>query len=414
MDDLHQFTLPGGIRVAHIRSNNPVAHCGLYIRCGSRDEQAHEQGLAHFVEHMLFKGTQHRKPYHILSRLDSVGGEINAFTAKEDTCIYASFLRPYFPRAVDLIFDIAFHSTFPEREMRVERDVVLEEIASYKDNPAEQIFDDFEEMIFAGHPIGRNSLGTPESVQRFTRKDILAFIHRGYRPEDMVFVSVGDVSVKRLERMLLKALPEWGENGMPNHRQPMTKYVPSTLALEDHSHQTHLILGSRAYNVHHPLSMAFSLVNNVLGGPGLNSRLNLNIREKHGFAYHLESYYNAYSDGGLFGVYVGTDRKHIAQSVRLIERELKLLRDKKMGDLQLHRAKKQWLGQQYLQQDNHLNKMLNLGKALLMNIPLESWSDLEKRLDAIDASTVLEVANEVFDPQLLSRIMYLERNEEVV
>lgn len=412
MDDLHQFSLPGGIRVAHIRNNNPVAHCGLYIRCGSRDEREHEQGLAHFVEHMLFKGTRHRKPYHILSRLDSVGGEINAFTAKEDTCIYASFLRSYFPRAVDLIFDIAFHSTFPEREMRVERDVVLEEIASYKDNPAEQIFDDFEEMIFAGHAIGRNSLGTPSSVQRFSRNDILAFIKRGYRPDEMVFVSVGDISAKRLERLLLKALPDMPENSERNQRQPMTEYHPSTLALEDHSHQTHLILGSRAYGIHHPKSTAFSLVNNVLGGPGLNSRLNLNIREKHGFAYHLESYYNAYSDGGLFGAYVGTDRKHIAQSVRLIERELKQLREKKMGALQLHRAKKQWLGQQYLQQDNHLNKMLNLGKALLMDMPLESWSDLEKRLDAIDANTILDVANEVFEPDALSRIVYLERTDE--
>lgn len=408
MEEIHQFTLPGGVRVAHVYTDNPVAHCGLYIRCGSRDELLHEQGLAHFVEHMLFKGTKHRKPYHILSRLDSVGGEINAFTAKEETCIYASFLRTYYPRAVELIIDIAFNSTFPERELRKEREVVLEEIASYKDNPAEQIFDDFEEMIFAGHPIGRNSLGTPESVQGFSRNDVLSFVERGYRPEDMVFVSVGNISQKRLESLLLKVVPDVPHTGKSNERKPVANYKPTTLALDEHSHQTHLILGNRAYNIHHPKSIAFSLVNNLLGGPGLNNRLNLNIREKHGFAYHLESYYNAYSDSGLFGIYIGTDRKHVNHSIRLIEKELRLLREKKLGSLQLHRAKKQWIGQQHLQQDSHLNKMLNLGKALLMNIPLESWSDVEKRIEAIDSETVLDVANEVFIPDALSRLMYLE------
>lgn len=411
MNELAEFTLPGGIRVAHLRTQTPIAHCGLHILCGSRDEHEEEQGLAHFVEHMLFKGTIRRKPYHILSRLDSVGGEINAYTSKEDTCIYASFLQLYYPRAIELIFDIAFNSTFPEREMKKECDVILEEIASYKDNPAEQIFDDFEEMIFAGHPIGRNSLGTPESVLGFERGNLTQFVQREYRPEQMVFVSVGNISARRLEKTLRKVLPVFTNQPSTPPRTSVDAYKPSTVAYDDHSHQTHIIIGNRAYDAHHNYSIAFSLLNNLLGGPGLNNRLNLNIREKHGFAYHLESYYNAYSDCGLFGIYIGTDRKHIDQSIRLIERELKILRDKKLGTLQLHRAKKQWIGQQHLQQDSHLNKMLNMGRAMLLNLPRENWSEMESRLQAVTAETILEVANEVFDPKSLSRLMYLEKED---
>jgi predicted Zn-dependent peptidase len=409
MSNIIRFTLQNGIEVVHLPADSPIAHCGLFINAGSRDELPEEQGLAHFTEHMLFKGTKHRKPYHILSRLDSVGGEINAFTSKEETCVYASFLTTYYQRAVDLIFDIVFYSTYPEKEMKKERDVILEEIESYKDNPSEQIFDDFEDMVFAGHPIGRNILGTPKSVEGFTPEDIRRFVARNYRPEQMVFVSIGNIGEKKLRKYIEMSSPKEHRTTPPVTRTPLTGYKPGHIILNQDTHQTHIILGNRAYAANHDHNLSFLLLNNLLGGPGLNNRLNLNIREKHGFTYHVESFYNAYSDTGIFGVYIGTDSRHINQSLRLIERELKQLREKKLGVLQLHRAKKQLMGQMFLQQDSHLNLMLNLGKSMLLFGKLEPWKKLADRLESITAENLLEVANDVFEKGKLSKLVYKEK-----
>ncbi|MCC5917601.1 MAG: insulinase family protein [Cryomorphaceae bacterium] len=407
MGKIISFTLPNGIRVIHYPTESPIAHCGLFVKAGSRDELVGEQGLAHMVEHMLFKGTKHRKTFHILSRLDSVGGEINAFTTKEETCIYASFIDTYFARATDLIFDIAFNSIFPDHELNKEKDVVLEEIDAYKDNPAEQIFDDFEDMVFAGHPIGRNILGTPESVKSFSVAQIKAFISREYRPNQMVFCSVGKISEKKLRKILNTHLPEnQHKTTAGKNRKPVNLYCPNNVAIDQNTHQAHIILGNRAYSATDKKSMGFSLLNNVLGGPALNNRLNLNIREKHGFAYHVESFYNPYSDTGIFGVYMGTDQKHIEQTIKLVERELKVLREKKLGVLQLHRSKKQWIGQIFLQQDSNLNLMLNLGKSVLLHEKTDTWEELNRKLNAITSEDLLEIANEIFNPQLLSRLIY--------
>jgi predicted Zn-dependent peptidase len=403
------FTLPGGIRVFQIPSKNPIAHCALYIKSGARDEMENEHGVAHLVEHMLFKGTTRRKPYHILSRLDSVGGEINAFTSKEETCVYASFLNPYFKRAVELIFDIAFHSTFPEKELAREKAVVLEEIESYKDSPSEQIFDDFEDVIFAGHPLGRNILGTPESIAEFSRDDLFSFVQRTHLQENMILVIAGSFSENQIRRCVEPTLPEKRKQSAKVIRSAPENYKPGNIVLQQDTHQTHLITGNRAYSFKDEKNLCFSLLNNILGGPALNNRLNLNIREKYGFAYHVESYYNAYSDTGLFGIYLGTDYKHIDQSIRLIKKELHKLMHTKLGSLQLHRAKKQYVGQMLLQQDNKLNYLLALGKSLIYQTEPESFLEVEKKLYSINAEDIMEVANEIFEPANMSTLVYSEK-----
>ncbi|TVQ78545.1 MAG: insulinase family protein [Flavobacteriales bacterium] len=400
------FTMPNGIRVIHIPSKSLVAHCALYIKAGSRDELESEQGMAHFVEHMLFKGTKNRKPYHILSRLDSVGGEINAFTSKEETCIYASFLAPYYGRAINLIFDIAFCSTFPEKELEREKAVILEEIESYKDSPSEQIFDDFEDLIFAGHPIGRNILGTPKSLENFKREHIIDFTQRTYLPQEMVFISTGPIKESNFRKLVEKNVPTGNVELNNNKRKTPTSYSPGKLILQQQTHQTHMITGNRSYSMTDENNLGFSLLNNLLGGPGLNNRLNLNIREKYGFTYHVESFYNAYSDTGIFGVYLGTDYRHIDKSMRLIHKELGKLREQKLGSLQLHRAKKQYIGQMLLQQDNQLNHLLGLGKVMLYQEAPEKFKEIEKRLDALNASELMEMANNIFDIEQMSTIIY--------
>lgn len=403
------FTLPSGIRVYLLHSKSPVAHCALYLKAGARDESEKEHGIAHFVEHMLFKGTTKRKPYHILSLLDSVGGEINAFTSKEETCIYASFLHPYFKRASELIFDICFHSIFPEKELEREKAVILEEIESYKDSPSEQIFDDFEDLVFAGHALGRNILGTPESIETFTTNDLFDFVHRTHLPEEMVMVISGPYSEKQVKRIIEPNIPSKVERPEKIMRTPPAHYQPGKIVLQQDTHQTHLITGNRAYSFKDNKNLSFSLLNNLLGGPGLNNRLNLNIREKYGFAYHVESFYNSYSDTGLFGIYVGTDYKHIEQSIRLITKELNKLKNEKLGSLQLHRAKKQYLGQMLLQQDNKLNHLLSLGKVLLYQETPESFEEVEDKLSAITAEEMMDVANAVFDSQSMSTLVYSEK-----
>lgn len=406
MKEFEVFELPCGIRVVHRQVNRPVAHCGLMIKAGSRDESKEEEGLAHFIEHILFKGTEKRKAFHILSRMEDVGGEINAYTSKEDTVIYSSFLTGDYKRAMELIFDIAFNSVFPEKEMVKEKEVIIDEINSYKDSPSELIFDDFEAQIFPHHPLGMNILGSAETVKNFSRKDVLNFLQREYGTNRMVFSSVGNISSSRLRKYLEVITTSISPMESRPHRTLPNSYRPGLQEVSRAVFQTHAVIGTRAYHADHKKSRILFLLNNLLGGPGMNSRLNLNIREKYGFTYNIESFYNAYSDTGLFGVYAGTDPSTIGRTLQLVQKEFKKLRDQKLGVLQLSKAKRQFLGQIAMGQENNTSLMLGLGKSLLTFDRIDTFDEIRQKIDEISAGDILEVANEVLDPIQLSTLVY--------
>jgi predicted Zn-dependent peptidase len=402
-------TLPNGIRLVHKHTPSVVAHCGLTINAGSRDETPQEQGLAHFIEHLIFKGTSKRKAYQILSHMENVGGEINAYTSKEDTCIYATFMNMHYARCMDLISDIVFSSVFPDKEIEKEKDVVIDEINSYKDNPGEQIFDDFDDVVFHGHPLGNNILGTPAHLRKFTKNHIDVFIARNYLPSEMVISSVGNIDFSKLVKLAERYFGHWPAKLKTSPREPFTGYTPSTKIVKRRNHQVHCMLGSAAYHADHPSKTAMVLLNNILGGPGLNSRLNMGVREKYGFCYNLESHYQPYSDTGIFSIYMGTDHDHIDKTIFLVKRELNLLREKQLGSLQLKRAKQQLQGQVAISFESNLNEMLSIGKSLLMYDRIDNLEEINEKIQRVSALELLEVANEVFDPDNLSMLMFRPR-----
>lgn len=407
METPHEiFTLPNGLRVVHRYSDSPVAHCGLIVNAGSRDENDNEQGMAHFIEHVLFKGTKKRRAFHILSRLEDVGGELNAYTSKEETILYASVLEQHLQRAIELLFEIAFESTLPEKEVNKERDVINDEIASYLDSPSELIFDDFEDLIFDGHPIGRNILGTPESLSTIDRNRLLEWMQKHYSPDRMVFSTVGRFHLKDIKKWVDKYATDLPMGDSRYHRRPINTYVPQELSTNKDTYQTHAIIGNRGHDMHHPDLTPMIVLNNLLGGPGMNSRLNLNIREKYGFAYNIESFFTPYSDTGTFGVYVGTDKGTINRTLRLVHRELKMLREKKLGVVQLKKAKQQLLGQMALAQENNVSTMIGQGRTLLHHDKIDTFEDIVHRVESVSSDALLRVANEIFDPSQLSTLIY--------
>lgn len=404
--DLLLNTLDNGIRLVHYRIPGLVAHCGLIINIGSRDESVPEHGVAHFIEHMLFKGTRKRKAYHILSRLEDVGGELNAYTTKEETAIHASFLKEDYERAIELISDIAFHSVFPEKEIEKEKDVVIEEINSYLDNPSELIFDDFEELIFTNQPIGRNILGTPESVKSFSKKMINDFISKNYNTTQMVFCSVGNISDEKILKLFKTNFSDIvTEKGAERNNQTWL-YKPATVTKKMDTYQNHCIMGNLAYDLKDKRRMGMFLLNNILGGQGLNSRLNLSLREKNGLAYNVESSYNPYLDIGIFSIYFGTDSQYLNKSISIALAELKKLRTSKLGTIQLSKAKNQIKGYLARGYENHESLMLSLGKSLLIFNKIDSIEDLCQKIDAVTAFELLETANDIFEPSKMSTLIY--------
>lgn len=400
-------TLKNGIRVVHIPVDSPVSHCGILMNAGSRDETEEEHGLAHFIEHVIFKGTKKRKAYHILSRLDDVGGEINAYTTKEETAFYAAFLKPHFDRALELLSDIVFHSIFPKTELDKEIDVVIDEINSYKDSPSELIFDDFEEVIFAGHPIGRSILGTPKSLKRFNKKRIEDFMLRNYHTDQMILCSVGSESFKKVVKLAEKYLGEVPANLSKTTRTSFNAYKPVELIQNKKTFQAHCIIGNTAYNALDKRRMDLVLLNNLLGGQGLNSRLNLSLREKYGYAYTVESTFTPYFDTGILTIYFGTDKGNLNKSINLVNKELKTLRTKKLGSMQLHRAKNQIIGQIAMSSDNKENLLFTIGKSFLLFDKFDSLEIVNKKIQNISAERLLEVANEVLAPEKLSQLIYV-------
>jgi predicted Zn-dependent peptidase len=402
-------TLSNGIRLVHKPVDSLVAHCGITINTGSRDEMPTEQGMAHFIEHLIFKGTRKRKAYHVLSHMENVGGEINAYTGKEDTCVYASFMHIHYGRCLDLISDIVFSSAFPEKEIIKEKDVIIDEINSYKDSPGEQIFDDFDSLVYKGHPLGSNILGTPRHLKKFQRNHILQFLERNYVASEMVISSVGKIDFKKLIKLAERYfghLPA-GHRSVP--RQRFSGYQAETKLIKRRNHQVHCVIGNEAYSVDNEKKTALVLLNNILGGPGLNSRLNMAVREKHGLCYNIESHYQPYSDTGIFSIYPGTDIEFIDRAVSLVQRELFRLRDRRLGSLQLKRAKQQLQGQVAISFESNVNEMLSIGKSITLYNKIDTLEQINQKIERVNASELLDVANEVLDSVNLSMLMYKPR-----
>jgi len=399
-------TLDNGIRLVHHPLPGIVAYCGLVINTGSRDEAVAEQGMAHFIEHMLFKGTRKRKAYYVLSRLEDVGGELNAYTTKEETAVFASFLKDDYDRAIEILHDITFNSVLPEKEIEKEKDVIIEEINSYLDNPAELIFDDFEELIFAGQSIGHNILGTPETVKSFTQKSLLNFISRNYNTDQIVFCSAGSIPDDKLIRLFKKYFENVPANIRARKNPAEYSYKPCSVTKKMNTFQNHCIIGNVAYNLKDERRLGMFLLNNILGGQGLNSRLNLSLREKNGLAYNVESSYNPYWDTGAFSIYFGTESNHLNRSIKVAMGELARLRTEKLGIVQLSKAKSQIKGYLARGYENHESLMLSLGKSLLIFNKIEILEDTYKKIDRITSSELMEMANEVFDPAGLSTLIY--------
>ena len=400
------YVFDNGLRLIHYRVPTKAAYCGLIINVGSRDEREDEAGIAHFIEHVIFKGTERRKAYHILSRMEDVGGELNAYTTKEDTCVYATFMAKDFERALELFADLVFHSVFPEKEIEKEKDVVLDEINSYKDSPGELIFDDFEELVYSGYRIGRNILGDEAAVEGISREMILNFVRRNYSPDRMVISSVGDIPFERLQRLVEKYFAGYERRGEPLARVKPELYVPRFTELDKDTHQCHCIVGNVAYDNKEDKRLPLSLLVNLLGGTGMNTRLNLNIRERYGLAYNVEASYTPYSDTGIFMIYFGCDRQDAERCLELCKREMRALREEAMGPVQLKRAKMQMIGQLTISSENFENLMLSNGKSFLVYDKVDELEDIYAQIGEITPELLEQVAGEVFDEEKLSVLIY--------
>ena len=406
--EVHAFD--NGIRLIYkqVQATN-IAHCGMIIDAGSRDEDPGEEGLAHFIEHMLFKGTNKRKSFHVLSRLEVVGGELNAYTTKERTAIFTTIVDEFTERAVELMADVAFNSNFPLKEMEKEKKVVIEEIAMYKDTPEENIMDEFQELIYPNHPLGVNILGSKKSVKAFKQKDLFNFQKKNYSTDRMVFAFVGKLPLKKVVRICAKYFEKIEPNIVPQRRRAYEGSTQFNLVKKKSHVQGHCVMGAPAYSLHDDNKIALMLLTNLLGGPGMNSRLNLAIREKYGFAYQIDAGYSAYSDTGLFNIYVGTDKNNINRSVELIHKELKKLREQKLGRVQLHQARTQFSGQISMAEESRTSLMLTLGQSLLEYGKVDSLEEILRKVNAVDEHKLMEVANEILSEEKLSYLIYQPR-----
>lgn len=398
-------TLPDGLRVIHLPSASPVVYCGYAVNAGTRDELPGEEGMAHFCEHLTFKGTQRRRAWHILNCLESVGGDLNAFTNKEDTVYHAAVLKDNIARAVDLLTDIVFHSTYPQNEIEKEVEVICDEIESYNDSPAELIYDEFENAIFNGHPLGHNILGCASQLRTYTSADAKRFTSRFYTPQNAIFFAYGDIDFKLLAKLLAKADRSQGNaNGAgntaaPRPAAPLPSYHPQRIERKMDTHLAHVMVGNRAYDIHDERRIALYLLNNMLGGPGMNARLNISLRERNALVYTVESIMSSYSDTGLWAVYFGCDPRNTSRCLRLVRRELDKMMDKELTDSQLRAAKKQIKGQIGVACDSRESFALDFAKSFLHY----GWEkDVEKLFGQIDRVTpqmIRQVACETFDPE---------------
>lgn len=409
MSEYNTYELPNGLRIIHRPCDSQIIYCGYQVAVGTRDEQPGEEGLAHFVEHISFKGTHRRKALQIINTLESVGGELNAFTNKETTVYYAALKKEHIGKAVDLLSDIVFNSIYPQTEIDKEVEVICDEIESYNDSPAELIYDDFENTIFAGHPLGHNILGTAERVRSFTTADARRFADRFYTPQNAIFFCYGDVPFNTLIKKIERCSKEWEkkEGKKKDVKVAVSEDAPKgTIIRKKDTHQAHVMLGTRAYDIHSPKRMALYLLNNILGGPGMNARLNISLRERKGLVYTVESTMVSYGDTGLWSVYFGCDSKDVRQCLRLVRRELDKVMQKAFTDSQLAAAKRQIKGQIALACDNRENFAIDFGKSFLHYGWEKDITSLYSHIDAVSADDIQSVAKELFDEKNITVLIY--------
>lgn len=446
------YTLDNGLRIIHLPSDSKVVYCGYQINAGTRNEEPGEEGLAHFCEHVTFKGTERRKAWHILNCLESVGGDLNAYTNKEGTVYYSAILKEHIARAVDLLTDIVFHSVYPQAEIDKEVEVICDEIESYNDSPAELIYDEFENIIFKGSPLGHNILGTAEQVRSFKTEDALRFTRKLYRPNNAIFFAYGDIDFKKLVKLIRKALADddsgkvaenaansvgklaeeklpqisqitqisGDENsitteksvssvksvGPENYPSVGKEIAGQTIVMQKNTHQAHVMIGTRAYDVNDSRRMALYLLNNMLGGPGMNAKLNLALREHNGLVYTVESTMVAYGDTGVWSIYFGCDEHDVKRCLRLVRKELDKFMQKPLSEAQLKAAKKQIKGQVGVACDNRENFALDFGKSFLHYGWEKNVDRLYEQVDEITAEQIQAVAQELFDKDRLTTLIF--------
>ena len=442
------YTLDNGLRIIHLPSDSQVVYCGYQINAGTRNEEPGEEGLAHFCEHVTFKGTERRKAWHILNCLESVGGDLNAYTNKEGTVYYSAILKEHIARAVDLLSDIVFHSVYPQAEIDKEVEVICDEIESYNDSPAELIYDEFENILFKGSPLGHNILGTAEQVRAFKTEDALRFTRKLYRPDNAIFFAYGDIDFKKLVKLIQKALGECPkgrelvcsadcksaetpteeriaeetptgetpteemEAGNANHKVQCSKFnvqskvAGQTIVMQKNTHQAHVMIGTQAYDVNDDRRMPLYLLNNMLGGPGMNAKLNLALREHNGLVYTVESTMVSYGDTGTWSIYFGCDEHDVKRCLRLVRKELDKFMQKPLSDAQLKAAKKQIKGQIGVACDNRENFALDFGKSFLHYGWEKNVDRLYEQVDEITAAQIQAVAQELFDKDRLTTLIF--------
>lgn len=399
--------LPNGIRIVHQEvTYTRLVHCGFILNIGSRDEDKEQEGLAHFWEHMAFKGTHKRKTFHIINRLESLGGELNAYTTKEKVCFYASVLKDHYPKAAELLYDITFNSTFPEKQIEKERQVILEEMAMYRDSPDDSIQDDLDALVFENHALGRNILGTEETVGRFQQQDFFDFISTRMDTSQLIFSVVGNISLEKALKIIEGPLREIPSKRTLYVRSGFHDYQPKFKTVQRDVTQSLCAMGRPAYSLHDPNRFKLYLLNNILGGPSMNSRLNLSLRENYGYVYSIESSYQPFSDTGFFGIYFGTEEKTLKKSQAIVQREMEKLRSKKLGSNQLHSAKEQAIGQMAMAEENYAALMLVYGKSLIDHNKIDSLDSIFEQIRTTTAEELLEIAQDIFHPDQLSYLIY--------
>jgi predicted Zn-dependent peptidase len=405
--DYKIYQLPNGLRLIHKQENTPVCYCGMVVDAGSRDELPQEHGLAHLVEHLMFKGTLKRRSGHIINCLENVGGELNAFTSKEETVVYAAVLSEHLEKAVDLIGDIIFNSVFPEKEIEKEKIVIIDEIQSYNDSPSELIYDDFEELLFHEHPLGHNILGDEALLNSFSQNDLKRFTQRLYTPETMVFYVVGKADEKKLLRWAEKYFVNRNDIVSKSVRKAPASYTSTRKKIKKDTFQVHQMIGNLAYNLHHSDRLSMYLLNNILGGPGMNSLLNLSLREKHGLVYTVDSVYQPFTDTGAWMIYYGCDEKNLPKCERLVKNVLNRLCDEKIADKQVNKYKLQLLGQMAIASENRENLGVSMGKSLLRYGKVDTLGSVKNMIMEINADKLREVAGIAFNEKQLTSLTYL-------
>lgn len=399
-------TLRNGIRILHVPSASAISHACILINSGSRDEEDAQMGLAHFIEHLIFKRTEKRNTNQILNRLESVGADLNAYTTKEYTCIHASFLQPYVDRTLELFNDIVFHSVFPLDELDKEKGVILDEITSYLDQPEEAINDDFEDLLFANHALGRNILGTPQTVMALNQSHIKQFLVNNYRTDQIIVAVLGNYSLNKLIKIGEKYFGNVPENSSITKRVAPVKNLPQQISVNKQIMQAHSMLGTQTYSLYHPYKAGLLLLNNILGGNGMSSVLNLQIREKYGIAYTIESNYSPLSDTGIFALYFGTDKEKVDRATNLIFKEFKKIRSTKMSEVQLQKAKHKFIGQIALGEENRIGLIISMAKSLIDYQKIDDLETVFNKIRAVSTQEMDAIADEVLDEKNLSSLTF--------